>query len=357
MTHPEARLISACFRLDRASGDITKKCYDVAVKKNKYLVGIRIEGALQAYEETVFEFRDSKIRLEFGNQSQGHFKAYVSVEAERAVVAMNRTNELIAEFLDMMSFATSCSLAALEFFLILKAEPGSVERMVLRQISENKTDDIYIRTDVEVAAITQMLNAAESNADYGLSLRWLRFGYRARTFVEQYTYYWLAFERLLGETQIERECPHCQKMLPSYPSVDWKKAQEIFSTYDSSVDKKYFTEKILKARHRIFHGAKLDAEFYGLLAEISPKVQNVVEMLLSEKHKPTSRIGLDRPNQPSRPNNNIGFYKFTTKSSSDDFAMDYPTDEWLSDFLLSNEATDTATGIELLSFEEYSEKW
>lgn len=324
---------------------------------SKYIVGIRVEGALNAYSQTKFSFRGITFELEFGTRESGYLNCYLGLEAENNLKAANLANESISEFLDVISFITSCSLAALEIFVILKDEKGSSQRVVFRQISREKTSDIYIREGAEVKAIEEVLNNAASQEGYDLSLRWLRYGYRARTFIEQYSYYWLAFERLLGETKIERTCPHCKEKLEPYSGVDWKNAQTIFSMYEPDVDGDYFKEKILKARHTVFHGGRLNAGFYVVLAEISPKVQKVVESMLVERYKPSTRLDLGTPNQPNRPNNNHAYYSFTTKTPNESFARDYPDDEWVESFSKKSLVRDDENNIELLTFDDYYDKW
>ena len=328
---------------------------------NRYLVGIRVEGAINAYNETKFSFRGTTIELEFGKRETGYFNCYITLEAKNSEQAAGLANETVAEFLDILSFITSSSLAGLEVFLILKDEKGKRQRIVFRQIVIKKKDedsDIYIREGAEVKAIEDILKIADSEKGYDLSLRWLRLGYRARTLIEQYSYYWLSFERILGETQIKKNCPFCGHELEPYPGVDWTKAQEIFSQYEETVDENYFKKKILKARHRVFHGGRLDAEFYKLLAEISPKVQRVTESMLDDRYKPSTRLNLGKPNMPHRPVNHLAYYSFTTNNPSDSFARDYPDDERVEHFSKEPSVKDEVNNIELLTpLEHYMENW
>jgi len=325
---------------------------------NKYLVGIRVEGAINAYGKTKFSFRNAIIELEFGTRKKGYFNCYITLNAKSSVQAAGLANEISAEFLDILSFITSSSLAGLNVFLILKDEKGKKERVVFRQLSRQETSDIYIREDAEIKAIDEIIKIADSQDGYDLSLRWLRFGYRARTRIEQYSYYWLGFERLLSETMIERDCPFCGEKLDPYPGIDWTKAYETFSKYEKDVDEDYFKKKILKARHRVFHGGRLDAKFYEVLAEISPKVQRVIENILNERYKPSIRLDLGTPNQPNRSNTNLAYYGFITKNPNESFALDYPDDKCIENFLREPLVKDVANNIELLTpLEDYCDKW
>lgn len=324
---------------------------------NKYLIGIKVEGALNAYEQTSFQFRGVEITLKFGTRGEGYFNCYAVISRESNVKALNAAKEIVSEFFDVLAFVTSCSFAMLDIFLILKDESGKKERVAFRQISTEKTVPIYIRKDAEAKTIKDLLQLLEKNKDYNLSLHWLRLGYRARTYIEQYSYYWLAFERLLGETQITRNCPECGKIAASYSGVDWNRAREMFSKYESDVDKDYFKKKILKARHIVFHGGRLDAGFYELLAEICPKVQRVTEKILVETYTPSSRVGLKTPNQPHRTHNNNAYYGFTTKTPDQAFARDYPSDEVVEEFHKSALVKDGRNNIELLTFDDYVNEW
>jgi hypothetical protein len=313
---------------------------------NKYKVGIKIEGAINVDGEyTEFSFRDCIIQLEFISGSEGIFNCYIIVEAENAAKASEKSNEIISEFLDILSFVTNCSLAALEIFVILKDEIVKIERTMFRQISKKMTRNIFIRQDYEVKTIKDILANNQKEKIYDLSLRWLRFGFRARTYIEMYTYYWLAFERLISETQIEKNCPFCGKKLKPYPAIDWDKAQKIFSQYDKQTDKNYFHNNILKARHKVFHGAALNSSFYRKLSEICPKVEGVVKGILSDKYG-CKIVDLGLPNKPDTPNNFLGHYSFRTSEPDEQFAMDYPDDEFMKKF--QNESHVEKDGVELL---------
>lgn len=323
---------------------------------NKYLIGIRIEGALNAYQKTSFSFREAEIALEFGTMDEGYFNCFVTIQGENNVTALNIAKEIVSEFLDILAFITGCSFAMLEIFLILKDEHDRGKRVVFRQVSTIKTAPVYIRQN-EVETINDLLKASEANKKNNLSLHWLRLGYRARTLIEQYSYYWLAFERLMGESQIVRNCNSCGKISGTYPGVDWNNAQSIFFQYEIGLDSDYFKKKILKARHTVFHGGRPDSKFYELLAEISPKIQRVIESILEKMYSPVARIGLETPNQPHRPYNSSAYYAFETKDLGKVFALDYPSDVAIQQFQESGIAKEENENIELLNFDDYMDKW
>jgi hypothetical protein len=284
------------------------------------------------------------------------FICFIDVEGNGFQDANTTGNEIISEFLDALSFIMKSSLFLMEIAVALKDEKGSAKRVAYRNTTKDSLPNPLYLQDETADSVRKILSEIQIEGHYDLSLRWLRYSYRARTWTEKFVNEWLAFERLLGEKQIERKCPQCGKELPSYPSVDKKDAYNLLLKYHPKLDEKSF-KTIWKARQRMFHGGGLDTAFMKILAELSPKISTVVEGELVEKYKPNKKLSIERPNTVARESKRDGFYEFTAEDPKAIFAMNYPTDEQLLEFE-KEDSVCSKYGFELLSAEEkIKENW
>ncbi len=303
----------------------------------KYLFGYRIEGALNAHATKDdapyrFTFRKHDIALSFSDEEYPtSFICFINADGNSFQEANDVANEVVSEFLDVLSFIMKSSLFTIGLAVALKDESGKAKRVVFRNTTQNNfPSPLYLRED-SAKAVQEILAKTEVEGNYDLSLWWLRYSYRARTWIEQFSYQWLALERLIGEKQIERECQNCHEKLPSYPSIDKDDVCALMQAHDPSLDKKNFGE-IWKARQRTFHVGKIDTAFIRSLSKLSPRVSNAVEGELVKRYKPSKRIGVTRPNKVAKEGSREGFYEFTATDSSAPFAMNYPTYQQLLEF-------------------------
>lgn len=327
----------------------------------KYLLGYRIEGALKAHSLKTgkpyrFNFKGHQIELLFPDKEKPiSFFCFIDAEGDGYIDANTQANEIVSEFLDSLSFVMKSSLFLMELVVALKDETGKSIRTAFRHTTKDSLPAPLYLQDSSAEAVQKMLTQMETETNYDLSLRWLRYSYRARTWTEQFANQWLAFERLIGEKQIERTCPKCGEKLPSYPSVDKNDAFALIRKYYPELEWKQF-EKIWKARQRMFHGGKMDTDFMKTLAEFSPKIGDVVERELVEKHQPTKKLWLEHPHKVARESNRQGFYEFTAEDPSAPFAMNYPTDEQLENF--HEQDSVYGDGFQLVSIDEkIQDRW
>jgi len=328
----------------------------VLIVKNKYLLGYPIEGSLNSHQpQPSFVYRDHLIKLHFPphEEHQGEIIGFIEISAATHKEAHNIANEVISEFIDALSFVMKSSLFLSPPSVILRDEEGGSRRVAYRQISEDRISGLYI-TEKTKKTVEKFLNVLEKEELPNLSLRWLRFGYRARTFPEQFIYYWLALERAVGETQIRKKCPKCGTSLPSYPSIEKIKLRQLCHKYNEEVDDGYF-EKIWKCRQKVFHGSRINAAFLHELLEVTPKIGRIVETFLSEKYQPEHKITVKFPVPKTKRHSVNGFYTFQTKNAQEHYAMDYPTDEQLRRFHEGSEVI-SEDGFDLETFEDY-ENW
>ena len=323
--------------------------------KNEYLVGLSIKGQLKNDSQNSYNFmlRGKEIRLDINDDGAKYFKGFLTIEAQNWQEAFQFSSGILYELLDTISLMTGGSFKVMHPFLILKAESGNSKRIVFRQSSEEYEDPIQLRTKSEVDAIQKILNELSKLEEYDLSLRWIRYGNAAQALIEGFVFYWLSFERLLGETKIEKECPHCHNKLKPYSAVDWDGASKLFTSNCSGTDEKYFKDIILKMRHRIFHGGKVEGKTFGDLKEIFPKIKEVIEKITKNKY-----LGKEATILRSRMSNEyhvnlMNFYSFPTLNPDEKFALDYPNDSYIKSE--SGGIQENVDGIKLLNLDGLKE--
>ncbi|MDE2213238.1 MAG: hypothetical protein KGJ34_01770, partial [Patescibacteria group bacterium] len=171
----------------------------------RYLLGYRIEGSIRILNpgrrSLDFQFRGFDIKIPTTvDTDASHFECFLSsVEAKNLIKANDIGNEIISEFLDNASFVIKTSLFTIGMAVVLKDETDEAERVVFRKLYwEEDQNPLHIRENApESQTIRELLVKAEASDDYLLALRWLRYSYRARGYIEQFTYNWLALERLV----------------------------------------------------------------------------------------------------------------------------------------------------------------
>lgn len=325
----------------------------------KYILGYRIEGSLKSHNpgrsSLDFKFRDFDIKIPTVQETDSsHFVCYFGpIEAEAMVKANDLANEILSEFLDILSFVTKTSLFVMGICVGLKEGSGT-ERVVYRnRYWEEDQRPLSIREDAsETVTIKDLLTKAENNDGYDLSMRWLRYSYRARGYLDQFTYYWLALERLIGESQVNRPCEYCPGKTHTYPGIDKSAVHALLKKFNPEIDRAGF-EKIWKARNRIFHGNPVDTDFMIDLVRISPLVVKTVEGELVERLNPRARLDFGRPHPAVRLVSQDGFYKFRTTTPEAPFPFDFPTDVQLKEFKEEGTVVSSTYGFEwLISFQD-----
>ncbi len=324
---------------------------------SKYLLGYRVDAALKAHslksgQPYRFTFKKHHIELAFSNEENPtSFRLFIDAEGNGFQDANTEANETASEFLDALSFIMKSSSFLMMLVVALKDESGKSKRSVFRYASKDSLPEPLYLQDDSAKAVQEILFKTEAEGNYDLSLRWLRYSYWARTWTEQFINQWLAFERLIGEKQIERECPNCHEKLPSYPSIDKDDAYALIQKYYPDMERKTF-EEVWKARQRMFHGGKVDTNFMKTLAQLSPKIGEVVEGELVNKYQPQKRLSIPHPRKVVKERGVEGFYEFTTENPAAPFAMDFPTDEQVLELHEQQGDVYSKDGFQLISLDE-----
>lgn len=321
---------------------------------NRYLIGYKVEGGLKSHiGDCDFTVEAANVRIHFPeSQDRGELEFFVTLTAINHKQAFEQGFEIVDRVLDSLSFIMKSSFYTWGVFVILKDEKGESERTVFRQTSEEIITGFYLKQDTKEAA-QKALSISQIEDKYWLALRWLRYGHRARTTIEQFTYYWLAFERSIGEKQIEKRCEKCGT-ISYHPGIDKNEAKELLTKYDSSINEEGF-KTIWKYRQKVFHGGeKLTLSLARELRTMSLIVGQAAEKLLEEKFQPSRRITVERPVYFLHRTSDNGYYKFTTSKPNESFAMDFPTNQQLLEFQQTH-LVKSPYGFEILDFNKQDE--
>ncbi len=236
-------------------------------------------------------------------------------------------------------------------FLVLKDQKNEIERVVLRQTINKDFLSLYIKEETKAEVQNILDNTSDDNK--WKALRWLRYGHRAHTPFEQFTYYWLTFERLVGESDITITCQDCGAKR-NYRSLDKQKAFQEMQRHDHTITSKEF-EEFWKYRQKIFHGGqKPTLAFARELKPVAAKIGIIVENMLESDFHISRRVSV--PHAASKiTHHNFGYYKFNAEDPTVSFARNYPSQESLEAFR-EEHSIESSDGYEVLNADEYI-KW
>jgi len=320
---------------------------------NNYLVGYKVEGILNSHiDDVVFKVGTSEVKICFNdpNKHKGIIKAFVTVNANNHKEAFKEGFFALEETINYLSFIMKSSLYASNVFVILKDETGASQRMCYRQIVEERFRGLFLKEDSKNEA-QRLIDRFQKNSKYSLILRWLRYGYRARTLIERFHYYWLALERIVGESNIESRCPQCG-CIRTYRNVKKGDIKKRLLKYYQSLSNEEF-KLIWKHRQYLFHGGKKpDTEMINNLNNIIPKILETIEGELENGLEPNCRIAVTNPIGDRERYLRQAYFKFNTKNIGLPFAMDFPTDDQLIGYFKNSEI-ESKFGFELMDAERF----
>ena len=319
---------------------------------NKYLFIYEIETGLRSHEpRRIFNKDGCEISLfcDEKSPSVSKCKAQIIVEGDVALKVHNKVVVVLSDVLDVISYVTKSPTFILRLETILKSSRGSTNREVFRQTSKTLTKGIYI-TDSNYASIKELI---EKDADYSV-LRWLRYAYRARTMTELFTYLWLGLETLVGEERIEVVCSNCGDKR-YYTNIRKESVKKILVKYCYS--EREFNE-LWKLRQKVFHGkTNLNPVIIKKLKEHADKIGPIIESILDEKLASNHRTNDTFLIANEMIENINGFYEFEASDPTEEFSMNFPTDEQLDVFHYSSDVRDDEHGFELLNFDQHVSIW
>lgn len=314
---------------------------------NKYLVQFTVETSLESHiGDCEFSFKNAVVKFLFSTKKDNRLKARVILEATNYKDAYTKAHdEILTNVVDIISFIMKSPLLILEMNHVLKAEKGK-ERIIYIEMLKKEWRHLFMRNKYKQEIQRFLDNNKNLDEKYRLVLRWLRFGYHARTPLEKFIYYWLAIERIIGEKKISRKCPHCNKTI-SHLGIPKYEVRQLLNRYDEFTNNGDFG-MIWSLRQKVFHGGKTPVK--DLLIQLSdtiPKLTSIIEKALLEKIKPKVCINVRQP----LPFKDCAHYKFTTKYPESEFATDYPTEKEVKQDLL-NPTVDKNLKFQLLYEEE-----
>lgn len=300
------------------------------MNKNKYQVGFEVETGIRYTQPSCeFTINGMKAHLIF-SKDEGSIQVFAEIEAATHKEAFELSFEAVDKILDSLAYITKNSFYNAGVFVILRSHPGDKTRICFRQLIEESQSQIIL-TPNRVKESQKILDSTAGKKEM-LGLRWLRLGHRSRSIWGKFVYYWLALERLIGDTQIKRKCEECGATLPSYPSTNNEDLENFLKQNGENITK----EKIANfkdLRNRVFHGGKpFSLLFARSLREPVMEISKAVERYLDSYLDIRDRVPLKTPLNIVNRASIAGYYQFKTKTPEKEFCNDFPTEKQLRNF-------------------------
>lgn len=326
------------------------------MKMKKYLIGFRIEGSLRSHlPKTRFTIDNVKCELLFPRgEHQGRIQAQLKISATTNKEAEELARPILDNVIDVISLITDSSLYLEEVYLILRNDKGSQERIVFRSIAQTRYNGRFI-TNKTAVDIQHTLDK-ELDRKVKTALRWLRLGHRSRSYHEQFIYYWLAIERIVGEITITRSCENCGHP-HNYPGIDKAKIKELIEQSTQINDRDF--GKLWELRKEVFHGRSPISRF------LHEKTMNAIQQYLfpsltkilkDQLNVSGGALQVSRPIYFMKKDNRFQYLKFQTLHPQDEYARDFPTDEQIEQFTETHDVV-SKDGFEIVNWDTVYNTW
>ena len=223
----------------------------------KYRFTYLVETPLRAAEDVTFTHGNFPVELGFSRPLDAeHIPASTVGEGanwrEANAAAME---DGFGPVLDALSLHRKAPAMVQDLQRVVKAGMGALRRAIVIE-SHNELHPVPI----DGLTVREVQSALDANAVSRPALRWLRYSYRAIPVLERFVFAWLAYENCCGATRVARPCPHCQKDLPAFPSVDRDEAFRIVAAREPQLARANFDasfrEWYSELRSAILHGGR-----------------------------------------------------------------------------------------------------
>lgn len=256
----------------------------------RYKFTYAVETPLRATEDVTFTHGNFQVRLGFSRPIDAeHIPASTIAEGanwmEANAVAME---DGFGPVLDALSLHRKAPAMVQDFQSVVKAETGPLRRAIVIE-SHKETHPVHI----DGLTVREVQSALDANAVSRPALRWLRYSYRAIPVLERFVFAWLAYENRCGATRVARPCPHCQKDLPAFRSVDRDEAFRIIGAREPELARPAFDASFRdwhsELRSAVLHGGRrldtaLRQRMQAAMDRFRPAVEEAMQQEAGFRH-------------------------------------------------------------------------
>ncbi len=223
----------------------------------RYKFTYAVETPVRAQQDATFTRGEFSVTLGFSRPlDPERIPAYTIVEGTN----WKKANDIAMEdafgpVLDALSLYLKAPAMLQNIQSVVKAETGITRKAVL---IESHTE--FYPVNLNDLAVQEVQNALDGDRLNRPVFRWLRYSYRCIPVLERFVFAWLAFENFCGVKNVVRQCPHCQKDLPAFPSTDREKALQVMQSREPQLTKEKFETEYKgwwhDLRNPVLHGGR-----------------------------------------------------------------------------------------------------
>ncbi len=251
----------------------------------RYKFTYSVETPLRATEDVPFTHGNFQVHLGFSRPIDAeHVPASTIAEGgnwmEANAVAME---DGFGPVLDALSLHRKAPAMVQDLISVVRAETSGLRRAIVIE-SHQETHPVLI----DGFTVREVQSALDANAVSRPTLRWLRYSYRAIPVLERFVFAWLAYENRCGATRVARPCPHCQKDLPAFPSVDRDEAFRILVAREPELARPAFDASFREwhseLRSAVLHGGRrLDTSLRQRMQAAMDRFRPAVEEAMQQE--------------------------------------------------------------------------
>ncbi len=221
----------------------------------RYKFTYAVETPLRTAEDVTFTHGNFPVELGFSRPIDAeHIPASTVAEGanwwEANAMAME---DGFGPVLDALSLHRKAPTMVQDLQSVVKAETGTLRRAIVIE-SHKETHPVPI----DGLTVREVQSALDAGTVSRPALRWLRYSYRAIPVLERFVFAWLAYENRCGATRGARPCPHCQKDLPMFPSVDRDEAFRILAAREPELARPAFDTIVSCINNAIVQRKEMD---------------------------------------------------------------------------------------------------
>ena len=297
----------------------------------KYLIGFGIETGLSNDDVQSLDYKGLGIKLDFKTAKK---ICFVESEADNGHDAVTVIAPKVTESLGIISYITKAATFLKDPVIMLKSEEGLDERSLYIVTTESRVRGPKI-IQPTFDSIQDLMTSIDTNSE--LILRWLRWSFRATTWLEKFVFLWLATEKAAGESTQYAKCSHghdiklcadCSAKLDKYKSVNKDEVRKILSLLPSGESLSF--KDLWKLRNAVFHG-RGSIELTDVY-RITPLLQKALLAHLDKTLKPKFKLNIE-PIQKTTIFSTHTIFTFTTRAPQEEYAVDYPSDDEINKYL------------------------
>jgi hypothetical protein len=288
----------------------------------RYLIRFGLDAPIELKKALTFRYQGHEVKLVPGDAPYD-LEVETDCEASDFRKAQGMAADTVVRpVIDAVAFHRKTRITLWDVTRMLKAEPGQLMRRLILVDTRKQSSPVKLN-ETWVKPIQELLDAA--GPDLARPLRWLRNAYGSRSPLEEFIYTWLALENMAGEKVVRKKCHECGRAADPYKAPDRKKAYQIVSSSDPSIDGKTFHKQWWDAlRNTVFHGKEQpDSKLLNEVTKVLDHLQSAVERYMDHELGVTFRR---RTNSASEVTlfGSWNYLEFQTAEPAAEFAPDPP---------------------------------